>query len=474
MRRQIFLLAAIITLIPAAALAAGTNVVFLSDFGQKDDSVAQCKAVLLGVNPEARIVDMTHEIEPFDIRFAAFILSESAPLWPAGTVFLAVVDPGVGTARKRVAIRSKSGHYFVGPDNGIFSVIVKRLGVDKAYYIENLSYARSSISSTFEGRDVFAPVAGWLSKDPAVLEKLGPAFGKFAGFEWTPPAIVDGDLKGAVLHVEKPYGNVWTDINREAFKKTGIATGSLLNVEISGKQIGVPLVRTFGDVAVGSLLAYFNSRGLLSFAVNRGDFSQLMPLYEGKEVLIQVTQTDLVDVSLISGEKVKLDLRYATEKNFTKKKVYQSARCMLRRDTAEALVRANELAQSSKKPFSICALDCYRPLSVQKIFWKLVPDERYVASPEKGSKHNRGMAVDVTACDSSGRELEMPTAFDDFTGKAKRGSPIKSKAAAENYKALDEVMVKAGFTPYQDEWWHYDLPGWEAAPVLDIPVKDEE
>jgi D-alanyl-D-alanine dipeptidase len=295
----------------------------------------------------------------------------------------------------------------------------------------------------------------------------------FAGIEWIPPSVVDGDLKGAVLHIERPYGNVWTDIDRETFKRTtATALGSSIDVEISGSRIRLPLVRTYGEVPVGALLAYFNSRGLLSFAANQGDFSRLTPLYAGKGVLIGVTQTDLVDASLLSKGNLKLDIRYATEKNFAKRKMYQAGRCLLRRDAAEALVQASELAKKASPPFSICALDCYRPLSIQKALWKLVPDERYVASPAKGSNHNRGMAVDVTACRADGTELEMPTAFDDFTEKAHRDHPAASARAGDNYKALDDVMTKSGFTPLKTEWWHYDMPGWEAAPLLDVPVSD--
>jgi len=425
------------------------------------------------VNPEARIVDMTHQIEPFDIRFAAFILADSASMWPAGTVFVAVVDPGVGTSRKRLAIKTKNNQFLVGPDNGIFSVAVKKHGVEKAVYIENLEFARNPVSSTFEGRDVFSPVAAWLSRDATIMDRLGGKVGKFEGIEWKPPVMEEGGLKGSVLHVEKPYGNVWSDIDRKSFRKTGIVAGSNLNVVISDQQLAMPFTRTFGDVPVGSMLAYFNSRGLLSFAVNKGDFSRVTPLYEGKEVLVQTTQTDLVNVVELPGGSLKMDMRYSTENNFAKKILVPFSQCILRRDAAEALIKASDIAAKSPKPFSICVMSCYRPLSVQKVLWSLKPDEKYFDSPAKGSMSNRGMAVDVTACDRNGHELEMPSQFDDFSAKAKRNSKAKGAAAA-NSKALDEAMVKAGFIPNTDKWWNYEFPGLEAAPILDITFTNED
>ncbi|MFA6034067.1 MAG: SAM-dependent chlorinase/fluorinase, partial [Myxococcota bacterium] len=176
MKRTFTLLATCIFGVLAASQAFATtpNIVFISDFGLADDSVSQCKAVILDVAPETHVIDMTHGVVPYDIRFAAFLLADSAGYWPPGTVFLAVVDPGVGTDRKRVAIKTKSGRYFVGPDNGIFSIVARLHGIEKAVYIENMKYARTSVSSTFEGRDVFAPVAAWLIRDPAVFDRLGP------------------------------------------------------------------------------------------------------------------------------------------------------------------------------------------------------------------------------------------------------------------------------------------------------------
>ena len=175
---------------------------------------------------------------------------------------------------------------------------------------------------------------------------------------------------------------------------------------------------------------------------------------------------DLVDVKAVEPSIV-LDIRYATAKNFTGKKVYPAAACFLEAGAAKDLV----LAQRELKSYGLGlkVFDCYRPLSIQKKFWKLVPDERYVANPAKGSRHNRGMAVDLTLVDEDGIELAMPTDYDDFSPKAHRDAPA-SLEATRNRALLERVMTNHGFVGLPTEWWHFDAPGWEKAPLLDIPI----
>lgn len=165
---------------------------------------------------------------------------------------------------------------------------------------------------------------------------------------------------------------------------------------------------------------------------------------------------------------VRLDIRYATADNFTKAVVYPAARCLLRPEAAAAL----KLVQEDLAPagMGLKVWDCYRPLSVQKRFWELVPDPRYVADPKKGSRHNRGAAVDLTLVDAAGRELEMPTGYDDFSEAAHRASTAGSPAARANAKRLEEAMLRRGFKGLSTEWWHFDFAGWEAFPLLDVPL----
>lgn len=165
---------------------------------------------------------------------------------------------------------------------------------------------------------------------------------------------------------------------------------------------------------------------------------------------------------------VVLDIKYATADNFTKAVVYPAARCLLRPEAAVALGRVQ--AELSKKGLGLKLWDCYRPLSVQKRFWELVPDPRYVADPKKGSRHNRGAAVDLTLVDSAGRELEMPTGYDDFSEAAHRASTSGTPASRANAKILEDAMTARGFKGLPTEWWHFDFSGWEAFPLLDVPL----
>ncbi|MHC1713654.1 MAG: M15 family metallopeptidase [Solidesulfovibrio sp.] len=183
----------------------------------------------------------------------------------------------------------------------------------------------------------------------------------------------------------------------------------------------------------------------------------------------------LVDVTTIAPD-IKLDFRYATTNNFTKEAVYPAgARCFLRADVAGRLARVQ--ADLKKEGLGLKVYDCYRPFSIQKRFWSIVPDEDWVAKPvEKdgkpasGSKHNRGAAVDLTLIDASGKELPMPSGFDDFSEKARRDYKGGDKAALDNSKRLEAAMVKQGFDPLPTEWWHFDGPGWQGYELLDVPI----
>lgn len=176
------------------------------------------------------------------------------------------------------------------------------------------------------------------------------------------------------------------------------------------------------------------------------------------------------DASFVNLKKydfsIKQDIRYATENNFVKQKVYPSADCFLRKKVAHALSRV----QNSLKMLDVRlkVYDCYRPLSVQKKFWEIMPDDRYVSDPKKGSKHNRGAAVDLTLVDKNGDEVEMPTAYDDFTEKAHRDYQGGTKLSLRNRKLLEDAMKKEGFTGIPTEWWHFDYKGWEQYPIEDI------
>ena len=175
---------------------------------------------------------------------------------------------------------------------------------------------------------------------------------------------------------------------------------------------------------------------------------------------------DLKDVSF----KVRTDVRYATTTNFMGKQLYPEGRCLLREETARKLLAANKELEGSGLALKV--YDCYRPLSVPRQMWEIVPDERYVANPAKGSRHNRGAAVDLTLVDAvSGAEVWMPTPYDDFTVQAHRDFNDLPAEPIANRRKLQELMARHGFTGLPTEWWHFDDADWERYEVLDIPFE---
>ena len=170
------------------------------------------------------------------------------------------------------------------------------------------------------------------------------------------------------------------------------------------------------------------------------------------------------------SDKVHLDVRYASTNNFTGHRLYDEGRCFLREETGRKLLAANEELKASGLALKV--FDCYRPLSVQRQMWALVPDERYVANPEKGSRHNRAAAVDVSLVSlNDGRELWMPTPYDEFTERAHRDYAALPAEPAANRKKLEDVMTRNGFVGLPTEWWHFDDVDWQNYNVLDIDPK---
>lgn len=163
------------------------------------------------------------------------------------------------------------------------------------------------------------------------------------------------------------------------------------------------------------------------------------------------------------------DVRYATANNFTKQVLYPSAKVFLRKVAADNLAKANEFLKNNHN-LRIKIYDGFRPLFVQKIMWQILPDDRYVADPAKGSRHNRGAAVDVTLIDTDGNELDMGTPYDDFTERASFASKDVSEKAYSNRKLLRETMIQFGFVPMETEWWHFDFKEWKKFGILDMGI----
>lgn len=272
--------------------------VLQTDFGTKDGAVAAMKGVAVGVDPRLPVFDLSHENTPFDIWEAAYRLKQAAPYWPAGTVFVSVVDPGVGTERASIVLQTKSGHYFVGPDNGTWTLVAEELGIEAVRRIDEKVNRRagSEKSYTFHGRDIYAFVGARLASGTITYDQVGPQLEpKVVSLPYEKPARNGVVLTGAIPLTDFHYGNVWTNIPDTLFESLAPAPkfGDRFLVVISreGKEAwrGVmPYARTFGDVKRGEPLLYLNSLLNVSFALNLGNFASTHGLGSGGEWSVRI------------------------------------------------------------------------------------------------------------------------------------------------------------------------------------------
>jgi S-adenosylmethionine hydrolase len=262
-------------------------VTLLTDFGTADYFVGAMKGALLAANPGARVVDITHEVPPYDIEAGAFTLRAAFETFPEGTVHVAVVDPGVGSERRGIAVEG-SGHTFVGPDNGLFGHVYERAGSFRVFHLTNASYFRSEVSSTFHGRDIFAPVAGALSRGVRA-EELGPEVFDFVRL---PSAAVekagDGTFVGAVIHVDR-FGNLVTNITPETLDEEAVSGGARLR--IAGREVK-RFRRFFAEDAEspGGPFAVWGSAGLLEVAVFQDSAARVLGAKRGDKVEVKVSR----------------------------------------------------------------------------------------------------------------------------------------------------------------------------------------
>jgi S-adenosylmethionine hydrolase len=263
----------------ASALAqkpsAPPTVVFMTDFGVVDDSVAICRGVMYGITPNLRIVDLTHQVTPFNIADGARFLFGATPYFPAGTVFVVVVDPTVGSSRKAIVVKSKKGQFFVLPDNGLMTLVADRDGLEAAREITNPAWMiGAALSSTFHGRDIFSPAGAHLARGDDWTQ-VGPELDvtKLVRLDIKPATLDDHGLSGEVIATDGPFGNLVTNVSAEQFMKLGYARGQTATVTIGDKTMEIPFVKTFADVPLNQPLLYIDSRGRLGLAVNQSSFA---------------------------------------------------------------------------------------------------------------------------------------------------------------------------------------------------------
>jgi S-adenosylmethionine hydrolase len=272
-------------------------VVYQTDFGLKDGAVSEMKGVAMGVSADLKLFDLTHEIPAYNIWDAAYRLQQTVPYWPAGTVFVSVVDPGVGTARKSVVLKTKTGQFIVTPDNGTLTLVAETLGIDSIREIDEKVNRRpgSGSSYTFHGRDVYSYTGARLAAGVIRFDQVGSLLPKqeVVTIPYQRAALADGVIKGAIPVLDVQYGNVWTNIPAELFRQLGVSFGDMLQVRIlhEGKEVyrgEMPYEETFGSVGVGKPLVYLNSLMQLAFALNQGNFAAVYQVSSGGDWGVEV------------------------------------------------------------------------------------------------------------------------------------------------------------------------------------------
>jgi S-adenosylmethionine hydrolase len=258
-------------------------VALLSDFGLKDPYVSEMKAIILSISPQTRIVDITHEIEKFNIRMGAFVLASAAPYFPSNTVHVAVVDPGVGTKRRPVIIETERSFY-VGPDNGLLMLAAHKEGIITVYNIVNPKYMLSKVSRTFHGRDIFAPAAAHLAAGTSPSE-FGPEILDYVFPEFVKPQTKKGEVMGEVLHIDG-FGNIITNISAGDLESAGFRKRNHLLVRLGGKTLTLQFCSAYGEVPDGNALAIIGSSDFLEVAVNQGSADKLFRTKVGSPIQI--------------------------------------------------------------------------------------------------------------------------------------------------------------------------------------------
>jgi hypothetical protein len=256
-------------------------ITFLSDFGTKDGYAAQMKAITLGIT-DARLIDITHEITPQNIREGAFILRSVAPCFPTGTVHVAVIDPGVGTERRNIFITTNR-HILIGPDNGLLMPTAHFLGNYVVYEITNEKYMLRSVSSTFHGRDIFSPVAAYITNG-VPFQDIGRRIDDFIDWDFGQAELRENAVRGQVIYIDR-FGNIITNITKEILSKDLVYNNKIM-IFAGDTHIEIPFVKSYGYVKKKELLATIGSSDLLEIGINQGNAAKKLAIKEDDKVEI--------------------------------------------------------------------------------------------------------------------------------------------------------------------------------------------
>jgi S-adenosylmethionine hydrolase len=281
MRVPVIVACAVMSLATSVSAGAQGTLVLQSDFGTRDGAVASMKGVATGVDPALRIHDLTHQIEPFDIWEGAYRLRQVTPFWPSGTVFVSVVDPGVGTERRSVVARTRRGLLIVTPDNGTLTLVADEIVEVREIDVTRQRLPGSERSHTFHGRDIFAYLGARLAAGQVRFEDVGPSRGiEFVKLPVPVARREEDALHGMIAMIDRPYGNLWTNIPAAMLDAMGWQVGDTIEVTIAFegaprvRALAAPFVESFGHVAVGRPVTYLNSLLELAIALNQGNFAE--------------------------------------------------------------------------------------------------------------------------------------------------------------------------------------------------------
>ena len=271
---------------PTQASSPRPTIVFMTDFGTANDAVGICRAVIYGIAPEVRLTDITHQVTPYSIEEASRFLFGVTPYYPPGTIFLVVVDPGVGTSRKAIAVKTKRGQYFILPDNGVITPVLDRDGLDEAREITNQHWMlEAPRSSTFHGRDIFSPAAAHLAAGWE-FNLVGPPVPQLVRLSPKTSAISDKGIDGDIIGLDDPYGSLITDVPGDDFKQLGYSLGDKVPLLINKRPVALPFVKTFMDVPVGESLLYIDSRGRVGIALNQDNYARKFKITPPEKIFI--------------------------------------------------------------------------------------------------------------------------------------------------------------------------------------------
>ena len=262
-------------------------ITFLSDFGLRDDFVGTCHGVMKRIAPEARIIDITHGIEPQAVLQGALVLANTVPYMPEG-IHLAVIDPGVGTTRRGLAVRDASGRLYVGPDNGLLVPAAEKLGgLDAAWELANPEFMLEAVSHTFHGRDVFAPAAAHLACGVAPQE-LGPQVdaATLVRLELPEPEIGDSMIRATVLYIDR-FGNVQLNLSRADIEQAGLVPGCRIELELGFERYYASAAQTFADARAGDIILYEDAYENIALAITDGNAAEMFSVRSGQPLTIR-------------------------------------------------------------------------------------------------------------------------------------------------------------------------------------------